>query len=70
MAKRQGLILLFLAECLALVLGVGGPALAVWPPSTAFQEEGTSALYGFIVIAFVIGIVIGIWAQRNHHEHK
>ena len=70
MVKRQGLTNRILAECLVLVLGMGTQALAVWPPSTAFKEESSSALYGFIVVAFVIGIVLGALAQRNRHEHK
>jgi len=53
-----------------IVLGMSAQALAVWPPSTALQGNIPTTLSGSIVLAFVIGIAIGIWTQRNHDEHK
>ncbi len=70
MVKRQSLIISSLCGCLVVMLGMRTTALAVWPPSTAFQEDKTSIVYGFIVIAFVIGIALGVWVQRSLHEHK
>jgi len=46
------------------------PAHAVWPPSTALQEGGSPILYGVIVVAFVAGLIVGVWALRNRNEHK
>jgi len=70
MVIKQQRLIIHGTECLALVFGLRTQALAVWPPSTAFEEQTTSILYGFVVIAFIIGIVLGIWSQRDHHEHK
>ena len=54
----------------AWIFALPARVLAVWPPSTAFQEEHTPVVYGLIVIVFVVGIVLGIWVQKNLNEHK
>src|ERR1700690_2732767 len=64
MVKRQGLNIASLCGCLVLMLGMRTQALAVWPPSTAFQEQPTSLVYGFVVIVFVVGIAIGVYVQK------
>jgi len=56
--------------CLVLMVGMGTQALAVWPPSTAFQEEAAPILYRVIVIAFVVGLIVGVWSMRKRNEHK
>jgi len=55
---------------LALVMVMSANAFAVWPPSTAFQQDIQPTLFGYIVVALVIGIAIGVWSQRSRHEHK
>ena len=55
---------------LLLSLSVAENVLAVWPPSTAFGEKTPVTIYSYILIAFVTGVAVGIWAKRNHNEHK
>ena len=53
-----------------LTLSMEGTSLAVWPPSTALGQQAPDVLYGFILIAFVTGIVVGAWVKRNRNERQ
>ena len=70
MVKRQGLNIVSLCECLVLMMTMRTTAFAVWPPSTSFQEQPTSVVYGFIILALIVGIALGVWVQKSLREHK
>jgi hypothetical protein len=55
---------------LFLALPIADNVYAVWPPSTSFGQKAPDFLYGYILIAFIIGVAVGIWAKGNRDEHK
>ena len=63
LAKRQGLKIPLWA---ALTLATASVrALAVWPPSTAFEERSSNVIFGVIVLVFAVGVIIGLYMQKK-----